>query len=98
MHQITWRAPDELADRVRWSASQAGQSVNAFVTRVLDAATDPGLTADDALRVRERLARAGLLAPSGPVRGRPAPAAVAAAAHRAARGTSLAAVVEAERR
>jgi hypothetical protein len=39
---------------------------------VLDAATDPELTDDESLRVRERLAAAGLLAPVDPPRARPA--------------------------
>ncbi len=63
---MTWRAPDELVARVRRAANQRGSSINEFVTRVLDAATDPELTDDESLRVRERLAAAGLLAPVGP--------------------------------
>lgn len=66
MAQVTWRAPDELVTRVRRAADQRGTSVNEFVTRVLDAATDPELTDDEALRARERLAAAGPLAPVRP--------------------------------
>ena len=91
MKQVTWRAPDELLARVRHAADQHGSSVNEFLTRVLAAATDPELTADESLRVRERLATAGLLAPTGPPR--PRPAEDARARHRAGQGHQLADLV-----
>lgn len=90
MTQVTWRAPEELVARVRRAADQRGSSVNEFVTRVLDAATDPELTDDESLRVRERLAAAGLLAPVGPPRPRPASDDLAGARRRAGQGHQLA--------
>jgi hypothetical protein len=93
MAQVTWRAPDELVARVRRAADQRGTSVNEFVTRVLDAATDPELTDDESLRVRERLAAAGLLAPVGPPRPRPAGDDLAGARRRAGHGHQLADLV-----
>lgn len=93
MAQVTWRAADELVARVRRAAEQRGCSVNEFVTRVLDAATDPELTDDESLRVRERLAAAGLLAPPGPPRARPDDAELAAARQRAGHGSTLANLV-----
>lgn len=86
MQQITWRATDELVERVRTAAGTSGRSINEFVTRVMDATTDPELAGTDAQRVRERLARAGLLStPQGQV-ARPDPDAVSAAGRRAAVG------------
>jgi hypothetical protein len=93
MTQVTWRAPDELVARVRRAADQRGSSVNEFVTRVLDAATDPELTDDESLRIRERLAAAGLLAPVGPPRPRPAADDLAGARRRAGQGHQLADLV-----
>jgi hypothetical protein len=93
MKQVTWRAPDELLVRVRHAADQHGSSVNEFLTRVLAAATDPELTDDESLRVRERLAAAGLLAPTGPPRPRPAEDDLTRARHRAGQGHPLADLV-----
>ena len=56
MAQVTWRAPDELVARVRHAAEQRGSSINEFVTRVLDAATDPEPTDDESVRISGRLA------------------------------------------
>lgn len=97
MAQVTWRAPDELVARVRRAANQRGSSINEFVTRVLDAATDPELTDDESLRVRERLAAAGLLAPVGPPRPRPPGDDLAGARRRAGQGHRLADVVRDDR-
>jgi hypothetical protein len=93
MVQVTWRAPDELIARVRRAAGQRGSSLNEFVTRVLDAVTDAELTDDESLRVRERLAAAGLLAPVGPPRPRPAGDDLASARRRAGEGHRLADLV-----
>lgn len=93
MGQVTWRASDELLDRVRRAAANDGRSMNEYVTSVLDAATDPDLAGDEAAVLRERLARAGLLAPPGPRRRRPDADEVARARSRAGRGTSLAELV-----
>lgn len=72
--------------------------MNQFVTEVLDAATDPEVETDDALRVRERLARAGLLVPvSAPDTVRFDPAALARARARAGQGVSMVDLVVSER-
>lgn len=62
MSQVMWRAPDELVARVREVARRTNTSMNEFMTRVLDAATNPDVAGDEVTRIRERLARAGLLA------------------------------------
>ena len=99
MAQVTWRTPDELLERVRHAATSSGRSVNEWITRVLDAATDPELSGTDADRVRERLARAGLLAEpsSGPVT-RPSAEALEEAKHAAGQGTPLSDLVSDARR
>jgi hypothetical protein len=58
---MTWRTSDELLDRVRRQAQQWGRSLSDWVTAVLSATTDPALAGDEAQRVRQRLATAGLL-------------------------------------
>lgn len=68
--------------------------MNDYVTAVLDAATNPDLADDEAARLRERLARAGLLAPSNSPRPRPASKQVAQARARAGRGTPLSKLVD----
>jgi predicted transcriptional regulator len=73
MTQITWRAPDELADRVRQMAARNHRSVNDFITRVLDAATNPDFAGTEVEQIRERLARAGMLASVPPQRDRRRP-------------------------
>ncbi len=93
MTQVTWRAPDELAERVRESAARSGQSMNEFITSVLDAATDPESAGTEAERIRERLARAGLLADRGPQRRRPGSGAVSRARRAAGAGTPLSELV-----
>jgi predicted transcriptional regulator len=98
MAQVTWRAPDELVDRVRQAAEAQKRSVNEFLTRLAEAATNPDLADDDATRTRERLARAGLLVPPGPPRPRPDPDAVAAARADAGSGTPLSELVSNGRR
>lgn len=94
MAQMSWRSSDELADRVRRAARACGRSMNDYVTAVLDAATDPDLAGDEATALRERLARAGLLAPAGRPRTRPAPADVVRARAAASGGTPLSSLVE----
>lgn len=98
MAQVTWRADDELLGRVRHAAARSGWSVNAWISRVLDAATDPELSGSDLDRVRERLARAGLLeeqvAATVP---RAEAARVDEARARAGRGTALSDLVRGER-
>lgn len=93
MSTVTWRAADELVQRVRELAQREGKSMNEFLTLVLDAATDPELAGDEYTRVRERLRQAGLLAEEGSPRERPDPAAVAEARSAAGRGTPLSQLV-----
>ncbi len=93
MAQVTWRAPDALVERVRQVAVREGTSINDYLSRVLDAATDPALAGSEPQRIRERLARAGLLAPTGPPRARPDADALAQARARAGQGTELADLV-----
>jgi len=90
MSQVTWRAPDELVERVRQAAVRKGYSVNEYLTQLARAATDPGLASSDMERLRERLAQAGLLAESESRRQRPDRNAVARARRRSGRGTPLA--------
>ncbi|HWH44042.1 MAG TPA: hypothetical protein VNT32_04890 [Thermoleophilaceae bacterium] len=85
MRQLTLRIDDALAERLREVARGRGESVNSFAGAVLQAATDPDLAGSDAEQVRERLARAGLLAaPLAPVE---APAGRELDAARAAAGS-----------
>jgi hypothetical protein len=97
MAQVTWRAPDALVKRVRQIAESEGRSMNEYLTFVLDAATDPAHAEGDAERLRERLARAGLLAAAGPPHRRPDGRALARARHAAGRGTPLSDVVARDR-
>ena len=97
MAQLTVRTTDELVDRVRAAANRVGRSMNEYVVAVLGAATDPDLAGDDAERIRERLARAGLLAPTGETRRRPDVDAVAEARTAAGRGTPLSDIVTSDR-
>lgn len=97
MAQMTWRADDSLMDQVRSAARREGQSLNEFVTRVLSTATDPDLAGTENERIRERLARAGLLAEVGPPVTRPDHARVAAARRAAAVGTPLSDIVSRDR-
>lgn len=97
MSQITWRASEELVDRVRAAAAREQRSINDFVTTVLDAATNPDLAGDQAARIRERLARAGLLAETGNPAVRPDPARVATARKAAGSGTPLSTLVSRDR-
>lgn len=98
MSQLTVRAAEKLVARVRAAASANGQSMNEFVVRVLDAATDPSLASDAAVRIRERLVAAGLVAPTGQASGQgPDAEALAAARHRAGEGTALSDIVSSAR-
>jgi hypothetical protein len=95
--QMTWRASDQLLDRVRQYARRHGRSLNDYVTAVLDAATSPDLASDEAERLRERLAAAGLLVPPGPPTVRPDPDEVERARAKAGLGTPLSEIVDRDR-
>lgn len=97
MTQVTWRAPDELVENARQEARREGRSLNDYLTRLVQAATDPELAGSDVERLRERLALAGLLAPSGAPQRRPDPTAVAEARRKAGQGTPLSELVAEER-
>ena len=56
MAQMTWRAEDELYQRVRRAAQHQGRSVNAYVTAVLDIATNPDAASTEWEQVQQRLA------------------------------------------
>jgi predicted transcriptional regulator len=98
MRQVTLRLPDELADRLKEAAQAQERSVNGYAAAVLAAAVDPELAGDEATRVRERLARAGLLAPTSASARRPSKAAVARARKRAGKGRALSELVSEGRR
>lgn len=83
--------------QVRFRADEAGRSMNDYVTTVLRTATDPDFAATGAEQLRERLARAGLLAAPGSPRPRPDRAAVQAARRRAGAGTPLSDLVSSGR-
>lgn len=90
MAQITLRLPDGLAEDLRRTAAERGQSVNAWAAAILHAAVDPEFSGGDAERTRERLRRAGLLAQHGPRQGhRPDDDAVARARRAAGQGRPL---------
>lgn len=94
MRQVTLRLPDELTERLKRAAAEQERSVNAYAAAVLAAAVDPDLAGDEAARVRERLAQAGLLAGTAHAgRDRPPEPAVAAARARAGGGRPLSELV-----
>lgn len=94
---MTWRASDELMNRVRCAAKRSGRSMNEYVTYVMNAVTDPEYGGDEAERVRERLAHAGLLAPGGAPGHRPDPEAFERARRAAGHGTPLSEIVAEDR-
>lgn len=98
MTQVTWRAPDEVVERVRQAADRESLSLNEYLTRLVRAATDPELAGSDVERLRERLERAGLLVRPAAPRRRPDPESVARARRAAGRGTPLSELVVEERR
>lgn len=71
--------------------------MNDYLTRLAEAAVNPDLADDELGRVRERLARAGLVAPPGSPRRKPDREALAAARRRAGAGTPLSKLVQRER-
>ena len=97
MKQVTWRAPEQLVESLQQVARQRGQSLNEYLTQLARAATDPEHAENDTERLRERLARAGLLAPAGRLRRRPDANAVTRARREAGSGTRLSDVVDEQR-
>lgn len=105
MSQITWRTTEGLVARVRLQADHLGLSMNEYVTRVMQAATDPSYSQEPSDQVRERLRLAGLLAAQPPDAEAKATideaavdgGAVEAARARAGTGTSLASLVTGDR-
>jgi hypothetical protein len=100
MVQMTLRLPDGLARRLKQAAKDRGSSLNHYACQVLAAAVDPDLAGDEAARLRERLAQAGLLAliPAEPRHTRrPDRAEVAAARAAAGQGRPLADLVSEDR-
>ncbi len=93
MAQVTWRTTDGLVARVRLQAAHHGLSMNEYVTRVLQTATDPMFSTEPATQVRERLRLAGLLAEDSATVDAPPAESVEAARVRAGRGTELAKLV-----
>ena len=90
MHQLTLRVSDDLAARLKQAAAERDRSVNSLATAVLAAAVDPDLAGEEADQIRERLARAGILAPAtGGPRPRPDSAELESARRRAGRGRPL---------
>lgn len=86
---MTWRAPDEVLERVRRQAQSHGRSLNDWVTAVLDAASDPAAAGSEAAALRERLVSAGLLEPVARQVRRPPADQVRAARAAAGRGRPL---------
>lgn len=100
MTQMTLRLPEELAARLKQAAGAHGSSLNRYACAVLAAAVDPELAGDETTRVRERLGRAGLLAPRPTTTRRarrPDRAAVARARAAAGQGRPLADLVGEDR-
>lgn len=94
MTQLTVRAPEELVARVKAAARASGRSMNEYVIALLRAATDPDTAGDEAARLRERFAQAGILAPPGTLVGAcPDAEALARARRRAAAGVPLSEIV-----
>ena len=98
MAQVTWRGEDALLERVRRAAEARGWSVNGWMTRVFEAATDPSLGGTEAERVRERLRLAGLLDVATAAPARPEQTRVARARKAAGQGVALSDLLADDRR
>lgn len=98
MQQITWRADEELVARVKMGAREQRLSMNEYITRIAQAATDPSLSSNAIDEIRSRLRLAGLLSGfDAPDAQRPDEDAVAAARRRAGQGTPLSELVRINR-
>lgn len=96
---MTLRASEELLEQIRRRAEAEGRSMNDYVTRVLEAAVNPDLADTEVQQIRERLARAGVLAEEGPSPGRrPDRTDLARARAEAGEGTPLSDLVSESRR
>ncbi|MFT4230745.1 MAG: hypothetical protein QM602_10695 [Microbacterium sp.] len=93
MSQVTWRASEEVIRDVKRVAQEQGKSLNEFLTQLVRAATDPQFAAGGADRLRERLTRAGLLAPASAAPPRPAEDDIARARREAGEGVPLSRIV-----
>ena len=94
MKQVTWRADKELVARVKVRAQEQQVSMNEFLTRVAQAATDPSNTSSAVEEIRSRLRLAGLLSDfQVPDLEPPDEEAVAEARKRAGQGTPLSEIV-----
>lgn len=98
MRQVTLRLDDGIASRLKSVAAARGQSVNSYAEAIIGAATDPDLAGDEISGLRERLARAGLLAESPLAAPGPSADDVARARAHAGEGRSLAGLVDEGRR
>lgn len=100
MKQLTLRVDDDLADALKSVAAEHGESVNAYAQSVLRAAVDPAHAGSEIQRMRERLARAGLLArvKRGLESERPSEEELARARAEAGKGTPLSQLVSEGRR
>ncbi|WP_423919495.1 transcriptional regulator [Candidatus Poriferisodalis sp.] len=98
MQQITWRADDELVARVKVSAQHQRVSMNEYLTRIAQAATDPSLLSNEIEEIRSRLRLAGLLSDfEAHDAVRPDEEVVEAARRRAGPGTPLSELIRANR-
>ncbi len=92
--QITIRLNPELVKRLKADAERAGRTMNAHVSVILDAATNPDTAGDEARQLRERLRRAGVLLEVTPTtQPRPDDEAFERARAEAGRGTALSDIV-----
>lgn len=90
MSQLTLRLSESLVADLKRAATASGKSVNAYAGEVLAAAVNPDLAGAEIERVRERLARAGLLAtPASEGWNRPGPKELHRARAAAGRGRPL---------
>lgn len=98
MQQVTWRADKELVTRVKMRAQEQQVSMNEFLTRIAQAATDPSTSSSAVEEIRTRLKLAGLLSDfRAPDVEPPDEEEVSAARKRAGQGTPLSELVRANR-
>jgi HicB family len=96
--QLTLRVPEHLARDLKRVAAERGLSVNAFADQALRAAVDPDASGSEIERLRERLARAGVLATHPPsTRPRPSGEDFEKARHAAGKGVSASQLISRDR-